>query len=503
MRVSLFCVVLLAPSLVGAQGTQFDPIPEKLIWDQFFDAQRVAGTPAVPVQPSPTPALSEPRIQLLIQAEAYNRRKSVWPGFSVLKQPVLLYEAETRSYLIGHPSPPVDYRALSGATPSIFTRDGSIPDFQFSFRFHHPVNGIDTFAYRFEPGDDFAGDLATIVHERFHVHQETAFKDLPHEAYYAVSEEEDLALANLENKTLQAALQATDPGRSARYSRMFVAVRRLRYRHNGPKIRPVEDGQEQSEGTAKYVELKLTEPPHLGGQGVATLIHDLGRTVDLERMGKWRSYQTGAGQGFLLDRAQLKGWKEAVAGGTPIYDLTERAYPVRAAADRLVQEAKLKFGYDTLLLAARQQIESFQKDKAKALQAYKTQQGLELALPPSPVQVRGGFSNRGKIYIMGDGSWFLTEVGVLERQADNYKLRLTGGMAFLGGKEGGLRFFIPQDASLSLDGQAIPLSPGSHSFQHVSLTAKELEFSVQLSGTLVIGPQRIEIRWDSPQLPSS
>lgn len=439
----------------------------------------------------------DPRVQLLIRAEMFNKKEAVWPGYSVFGQPILLYEAERCSYLLAHPLPPSDYHAVGSNLVTVFKKQGAIPDFHFTFRFHYPVNGVDSFAFRFEPGTDPKRDLITIVHERFHVHQDATFNMIPYDDQYPIAEAEDLALAALENHALRAAIEAEYDVTSRRYAKMFVGIRRLRYVSRGSAIRPVEDSQEQLEGLAEYVDLKLTGPPELGGRGKTFLVKLLAAPIGLENLGKWRSYRTGAAQGYLLDRAQFQDWKEAASKGTPLFDLIQRAYSVDLSEEiQLVQAAKGEFAYSALLAQARQDVLEFQQAKAEAIRAYESQAGLELLIPYPPVTLGTGFSNAGKIYILDDGSWLLTEMRVLESRGEGFSLYATQRPAILG-NTGTIRFYIPRSATINGDGQALPISSGIYPFQILQILAPGVEFSAAIPGTIAVDSKHIRIEWDT------
>ncbi|MFH1724835.1 MAG: hypothetical protein ABII00_09460 [Elusimicrobiota bacterium] len=437
----------------------------------------------------------DPRVSLLLRAEAFNRKEPVWPGYSVLGQPILLYEGGERSTLIGHPSPPPGYRTVRGRPAAIYQKEGPVPGLQGAFNFHRDVNGVDTFAYRFESGSAPAEDLATIIHERFHVHQETSFSQFPYGHYYGVADARDLALAKLEHSVLGRALLASDNAVSARYARMFVAVRRARYAEHGDAARPVEDSQEQSEGMARYVELKLTAPPGLGGRGRAWLIGDLDRPVTLKDMGKWRLYATGAAQGYLLDRARLDGWKEAVQDGTSLFYVTTLAYPVDPSREPgLVQSAKREFDYPALLAEAEDEIEGHSREKQAAVRMYESQPGLELILPHGPRPIPTYFSGGGETYSFDDGSSLITRMKVIEQRGTDYSLIVEDRPAILG-PQGMTRFHIPETASLVIDGRASVLAPGVYPFRSLRMSAPGFELSADIPGTLTVDDDRVRVEW--------
>jgi hypothetical protein len=172
---------------------------------------------------------------------------------------------------------------------------------------------------------------------------------------------EQLALALLEQRVLAAALRsaATDE----QLLRQFVAVRQLRLARYPNPTRD-ELAIEKDDGTAEYVAYRFAlasgfaqlqawperllaryagdSPPEPDVDPVA-----IGRYLRAERPAL-----TGAALGILLDALAIP-WRPLMAKGQTPFLVLERAYRVLdAERDTLLQQAKLRFGYDELAARA-------------------------------------------------------------------------------------------------------------------------------------------------------
>lgn len=428
-----------------------------------------------------------PRVTLLLGADESNRRDPVWPGYDVFGQPVLLYEAGVRSFLIAHPNPPAGYGPVFSSPRAVFVKQGPVPNLNFTFSFHFPVNGADSFAYRYRPDGKPEQDIRTVVHERFHVFQQTGFKPGRYGERASEPDGEDLAMAALEQKVLKSALAAGSPEAAARYLGQFVAARETRYARF-PDARHQETYEERSEGTARYVEygLMLREglAPQPGGPAALFSAH-LNWFPDVDAMEKSRYYATGAAQGLLLDRAGRGDWKARVAAGSAPYDVTSQAFAPRDAAAALA-DAKREHGYDALLGTGLQTAAAFQTAKAAAIAAYEAQPGIEWSAPTANDM---GYSAASPSYKLNGSDTLMPKMYMIDARTDGYSLNVTDRPAVLG--DGAVRFHA--SAALTLNGQPFQPADGVYRFESLTLTEAGLDLSVSRPGTLTIAGGKAEI----------
>ena len=421
-----------------------------------------------------------PRVALLLNADESNRRDPVWPGYDVFGQPVLLYEAGVRSFLIAHPNPPAGYTPLFASPRPVYVQQGPVPGLNFTFKFHFPVNGVDSFAYRYKSEGKPAQDMHTVVHERFHVFQRTGFKPGRYGERASEPDGEDLALAALEQKALKSAL-AGEAASAARSIGQFIAVREARYARF-PDARLPETYEERSEGTARYVEqalmLRDTVAPQPGGQA-ALLSRHLDWFPDVDSMEKSRYYATGAAQGLLLDRAGRGDWKQLVASGSAPYDVTLRAFPPQDAAAALA-EAKREHGYDGLLAAGLQKASAFQAAKAAAVAAYNALPGQEWSVPSADGM---GYSASSPNYKLSAAETLMPTTYMVDAKMEGYAFNLANRPVVLGDNE--VRFHAAA-AAVSLNGRSFVLADGVYQFESLSVIETGLELSVLRPGTLAV-----------------
>lgn len=421
-----------------------------------------------------------PRVTLLLGADESNRRDPVWPGYDVFGQPVLLYEAGVRSFLIAHPNPPAGYEPLFASPRPVFVKQGPVPGLNFTFKFHFPVNGTDSFAYRYRTDGKPAQDARTVVHERFHVFQQSGFKPSRYAERASEPDGEDLAMAALEQKALKHALAAGSREDAAGYARQFLAARAARYARFPDCLVP-ENREERYEGTARYVEyglvLRAGVAPQPGGPDEVFSRH-LDMFPDVDDMDKSRYYATGAAQGLLLDRAGRGDWKRLVNAGASPYEVTLQAFPLADPAAELAR-AKLEHGYDGLLRTGLQKASAFQAAKAEAISAYENLPGTEWTVPAAD---RMGFSATSPDYDLGDGGTLLPLMHMIDAQSDGYALNVTERPAILGG--GTVRFHAA--AAVVMDGQHFEMRDGSYRFNSLRVNEPGLDLAVSRPGTLTV-----------------
>ncbi len=218
----------------------------------------------------------------------------VWPGWNASTTPLLLYLPGRQDLLIGHPSPPPGYRPYTGPLrfpgASMVVRDDSTLITMDGQNTSMDVNGVRTLVVADplsnlrvnmgallqdpRPGDEKARTLefeslaqdpyeqmALIVHEAFHVHQDRAHPDRGANegalVVYPVLSVPNNVGFGLEAEALTQAIEARDAA-----TRRAAAVRWLAIRSERRKALPAraveyEDGIEFSEGLAKYTEYRL------------------------------------------------------------------------------------------------------------------------------------------------------------------------------------------------------------------------------------------------------
>ncbi len=295
----------------------------------------------------------------------YEQVDGVWKGFVPNEHPAIIVRKDTSNQLVGavafnHPEPEalgnvtaVDAAGLPFRSVHLVTdpTDAAAMDALEGFDFHAKLGGVDSFAMVAVEADDFFDPtskdyVSTLLHEMFHRYQNQAFQqmagqDIEGYAYTA----ENLELAVLEERALHAAVTATtDEAREAAASH-FAAIRQTRLAAD-PRVE-LDDSQETFEGSARYIEHRLSDDSTAG-----YLLHGDNYDVDLvtnfdlvsgikETFGFGRWYASGAAIFRLLDLAGVDDVVDRVeAGASPAEVLAAELGITETERAALVAEAK-------------------------------------------------------------------------------------------------------------------------------------------------------------------
>ncbi|MBP3956230.1 hypothetical protein J8F10_13150 [Gemmata sp. G18] len=223
-------------------------------------------------------------------------KNPVWPGWDARDTPVLIYFPDRQDVLINHPKPPEGFKRYTGPLKSalgpIHIRDGKTITSFDGQNTAIDVGGVqtlvvaDTLSARRQWAESVAaaakGDPANakaqidsglvpnpypafrlFAHEAFHVYQhKRAPGKAPREtallAYPSLSVENNVGFA-LEAEFLHAALEAEGKDAAVPHLKKWLAARSMRRANLSQEAIDYEDATEFSEGTAVYVEYRLTQ----------------------------------------------------------------------------------------------------------------------------------------------------------------------------------------------------------------------------------------------------
>ena len=260
--------------------------------------------------------------------------EDIWPGYSLIEEPLLIHRPGGRSFLVGAPAAPgedVAPRDLQHLPRVVVIPPGELslhPSLVFSKDV--PVRGVRAFMIRHADRTPRLRWFRLLVHEVFHRYQSLHFVRDRREPLcrYPIDDEEAAARALVEQRRLGAALIEADADAAIAALRRALALRVGRYEAAaaGQAMRTIEDWEERLEGTARLVEDRYTilgglQPSDVINRRIAKRLANL-RPEDLQ---KWRYYHTG--EALLLLLARLfpgRAWQHAVDDG---------ATPFQAALD--------------------------------------------------------------------------------------------------------------------------------------------------------------------------
>lgn len=247
----------------------------------------------------------------------------LWPGWPFDQTPLVLHGAQ-EAVLIGHPAPPEGYRRVGELAGRPLFQGPRLPEMAANTAAEVAGHLAALAMLPAEPLDSVDGYARLLLHEAFHVYQQTGLRavagaPLPMgEAMgrYPENDPPNNAMAVVENRWLIAALGGEEGAVAAVLSVRRHRHRRLERRGLGD-LADYERFVEYSEGSPTYVELQAGLP-------LPTLTE---RLALCNRGGRWAAYQrfyyTGAALALLLDQ-RLPGWQERfAAGGVTLQGLVE------------------------------------------------------------------------------------------------------------------------------------------------------------------------------------
>jgi len=361
-KFSLAIVLLLLSSALVGHAVDTPPVPE-----QHTDAT--------------ISSIDVDRVRLLYDlCDRY--ADSLWPGFDIRKMPIAINCNDKQELLIGHPSPPAEFRPYTDDTipgQTMLIRDGCTRYGPRSGGWSITLGGVET-AYVGIVKEPLITDrwIPLLLHECFHVFQDGFRKradsnwvELPElDADYS-------ALLGLEGRLLYAALTDTTAD-MRRLASMFVAVREERRRLHSPDMAWTEGEAEFSEGTAEYVDTRLQEllvrdstfrnelpheDPLFQCFDSTWLQVDMARHMIQPLSGHIMTYMQaqyhqGMAECFLLDRFR-PGWKSELSKpDVTQFSLLQEAMALdEAAKPALVADARAAFNFDSIATAQKQLVD--------------------------------------------------------------------------------------------------------------------------------------------------
>ena len=304
------------------------------------------------------------KVELLRIEETYHvldqAAARVWPGWTDYKDyPFLLNFENGLRVLVGHPSPPEGFVPVPGLAVAgkavhadmrnveplkleqPLTGGGGISNYgTFNGK---PVQTVNMSLRRFKPNVETSGEryrteeqILIYIHELFHCFQDEHVQ-VPYPNFRYNPDTAFASFSEVEGAALEKAYKAADDAEAKRCLADFLAARDLKRKDVEESDRRAESGDDVSEGTAVYSEVRTLETikagfkpalapaldPYYGG--FRDVDEFLGRYR--ERLAKTKAatfnylkcYEYGCFQALLLQRL-FPGWQEAFAAGPALLD---------------------------------------------------------------------------------------------------------------------------------------------------------------------------------------
>ena len=468
-------------------------------------------------------------------------RDSVWRGYDLSFQPFLVYRPGQWAVVLNPPSDIEGYQPYPKSWPQLgipaLLHLGATPGLVGQLEFDFPVGSATTVAIPLAdnlPQQAFARAhslFAFVVHEAFHQFQRAAFSEVdePSEEQYPILDTENSARAALEIHILEDAVRAVarrDLVGARRFTALFLAQRRFRWEHASPLVREFERAKELSEGTAKYVEVRLvaiaadlcrtgvfidadvcpsfklvTVPSYLQTDFESRLTDGTLSPADVPRN---RIYPTGAAMGVLLDFFGVD-WKHQAANlpeASTLADLLAPSIPVPTAGlVSLRREADRRYALARLRQRTQSLADAYVREADTAIRAFEAQSGyrIEVQLPAAGTSRSRSSSTKRWVVNNGNrvfGSNFLAYT--LRRPSDQLFMRVERRSVLddlVPPGERQVAFFVPSVDSITVDGAPVAVtSLNDYRFEVLSIQGTGFSLDVRVPGTLTLSAGRVVVQ---------
>jgi hypothetical protein len=457
--------------------------------------------PATQLSPGEVAVLEAVDRALAVEAD---EGEAIWPGFSLVEEPLLIHRPGGRSFLVAAPAAvpgdAVSRRSLEHLPRVIVIPAGEIsvnPSVLFSRDV--PVRGVTAFMIRHTDAMERLRFFRLLVHEVFHRHQHRHFAGERTQPLcrYPMEEQDLVAGALVEQRRLAEALTAAGDDDARRSLRRYVAYRLSRYDTNaaGLDAHTIEDWEERLEGTARFVEERYVAAAGL--LDAATTIRTLSATLrDLapQDLQKWRYYKTGAALLHLAARLLPdEPWSQRIDDGQAPFDVAldaagDGAIAPVAPSPRTMDAARAVLGP---ALAAH-------LDREQALLEEWPRQGALHVVVTSGTAAAVTYSGRGVTFHLPDCSRFISQVTwFVDRDAG---LDVRDRSVLLDGARGRdayrLEFYgdLRGEGAMSLDGATPPGGPGEHRFTtSLGIRGDRWRLDHQGPGRIVLEPGLLRV----------
>ncbi len=319
--------------------------------------------------------------EIVLEVHSIAKSTELWTGWNPVHTPLVFHTPQV-AYVIGHPAPPGGYYPL-GSVGGLQVYSGP-PLPEMAANTAAQVNGHWCALIMTPDAGAAVKDCARLVlHECFHVYQNTALKHLPRPniqlmSRYPENDPENNALCVIENRLLARALEGDDSVLTH-----FLVVRRSRHQRlqslSMDDLCIYEELSEYNEGTPTYVEVKAGRPLQDIKDGL------LRSNIGGNGAGYRRFYYTGAAIALLLDRTS-RTWQSRLAeGGKTLGQLIQEGVERFCLSSDTpgIDRVLLEYGYQEVLDAERSREEERQEKINSIMEDLKSGPGIlvEIEIP--------------------------------------------------------------------------------------------------------------------------
>lgn len=312
-----------------------------------------------------TPAKSaEPDAAFLDRLEQLRRvarqaGPQLWPGWDPTATPLAIYKGTGMGVLVGHPSPPQNFRKLAAAAVSapVFVADSTAGMVRANTA--QQFGGVLTSFFSYEEFMDkpAADALALGIHELFHAQENRIAPQKNGNILvvlwgdYPEFSARNRALLALEAELLYRGATAKTPEEAREDVAGFLGIRAERRKDLTPELARYESGEESSEGLARYIEYRTLQllpgisDAYKDAVSAAAKQLELLKSINGLPRDREKFYALGMAESVLLDRLRPEWKKEYETSPLLLDDLLAEAVPAAPAAETAALMDKLDFNH--------------------------------------------------------------------------------------------------------------------------------------------------------------
>lgn len=425
---------------------------------------------------------------------------AVWPLFRLQEPALITFQSgHILAFHLDSDDPAWSKLSVNGQT-ALYSATDKWGALQSPLNQAFPIEKHEAYVFAFEA---FANDpflpFLVFIHERFHQHQLAHFTEdadsVIHAGYEDQLNTDNLALMKMEEAILADFLEALKmkKDKSVRIALLnrFIAINTVRSRLLSSQSLKWELLQQQMEGLADYVSIKLldTYPIIAKFDPIDHLQHLIKNYLQdpriVESAVQWRHYGVGAVMGYALDDLEVLDWKEAVEqhGKGLSVMLAERLRLSEVEIQQLTHAVKQEYSYINIRSELENQLAHYRQKIAFFQKKFTESEGILVSISkPQGKELNGG-GNVAYTFQLSNGqslSLFCSSTAII--QDTQWKLSFDRIPLLFQNRAGDQEFKVEQGLVLEIDGKEIPLAAIidnelEKSFQSISWKGKSSDFS--------------------------
>lgn len=442
---------------------------------------------------------------LALHEESSDETGRLWPGFSPLYKPVVIYLEGAGMVALNYPGRPAGFRKLSYPATGIAVYAGPAGEavnIGAEYRQNYDLGGISTFYYRYSKSVSVEAAVKTITHETFHSYQRAVFKNMAVIAQPAKANTDNNYRESLEHVFLAKALLGGENWRE--HLKTFITLREDRYAREDKETLAWERFIETLEGTAEYVGWRAIRgkekmlPSVLDAEESYFLLAYMSlNKSDMATKRRSSAYGTGMAQCLLMDRIRIP-WRQRVERGERIFDVLREYFPERAGSGEIKQ---IVSAYKGIQGEMEEENKRTEQRAAFALKQERDFKGWRLVIKGLRFTDFGGV---GGVTIPGPEGELVTGFSVFETYGNHFRISARN-TSVVRRTDGALEVLLEEDPQiyLYLNGEKHREVPHNAGFKNILMDTAKFSCDIKKSGTVGVYGKTITLTMDVPLPPGA